>query len=75
MSLTREQLDTELRASGHRNRFGHPKPRVVARWQEGGAEVVGTAEGGAVQVWLSPEGLAVRERRHARPRLWDAARR
>jgi competence protein ComEC len=64
-----------LVSSGHRNRFGHPKPQVVARWQEGGAEVVGSAEGGAVQVWLSPEGLAVRERRHARPRLWDAARR
>ena len=64
-----------LVSSGHRNRFGHPKPQVVARWQAVGAEVVGTAEGGAVQVWLAPAGLAVRERRHARPRLWDAARR
>ncbi len=64
-----------LVSSGHRNRFGHPKPQVVARWRAAGAEVVDTADSGAVQVWLSPQGLALRERRHARPRLWDAARR
>jgi len=64
-----------LVSSGHRNRFGHPRPHVVARWEAAGAEVVGTAGSGAVQVWLSPEGVTVRERRHARPRLWDAARR
>ncbi|MGX5731928.1 DNA internalization-related competence protein ComEC/Rec2 [Pseudoxanthomonas beigongshangi] len=64
-----------LVSSGHRNRFGHPRPQVVARWQAAGAEVVDTAGSGAVQVWLSPDGLALRERRHARPRLWDAARR
>lgn len=64
-----------LVSSGHRNRFGHPRPQVVARWEAAGAEVVGTADSGAVQVWLSGEGVALRERRHARARLWDAARR
>jgi len=64
-----------LVSSGYRNRFGHPKPQVVARWQAAGAEVVDTAGNGAVQVWVSQDGLSLRERRHARPRLWDAARR
>ncbi len=64
-----------LVSSGYRNRFGHPRPQVVARWQAAGAEVVDTADSGAVQVWLSSDGLALRERRHARPRLWDPARR
>lgn len=64
-----------LVSSGHGNRFGHPRPAVVRRWQAAGAEVLRTDSGGAIQVWLSGDGLAVRERRHARPRLWDAARR
>ena len=62
-----------LVSAGHRNRFRHPRPEVVRRWQAAGAEVVGTAESGALRVWLGADGLQLREERmHAR-RWWDAA--
>ncbi|GAB2513891.1 DNA internalization-related competence protein ComEC/Rec2 [Pseudoxanthomonas sangjuensis] len=64
-----------LVSAGHGNRFGHPAPGVVARWRHAGAELLDTADSGALGVWLSADGLAVRERRVAFPRLWDAARR
>lgn len=64
-----------LVASGYGNRFGHPRPQVVERWQQAGAEVLDTARSGAAQVWLGADGVAVRERRHAYPRWWDAEQR
>ncbi|MFT4257623.1 MAG: DNA internalization-related competence protein ComEC/Rec2 [Pseudoxanthomonas sp.] len=64
-----------LVSAGHGNRFGHPVPAVAERWQRAGAEVVNTADSGALTVWLARDGLALRERRVAEPRLWDAARR
>jgi competence protein ComEC len=62
-------------SSGAGNRFGHPKPQVVRRWCEAGAEVVDTARAGTVRVWLGHDGLQLDERRASRPRLWDAVRR
>lgn len=63
-----------LIASGHGNRFGHPKPAVVARWRAAGAQVWDTAPGGALRVRLGERGAAVPEtRRGTRRRLWDAA--
>jgi len=62
-------------SSGFGNRFRHPREDVVARWRDAGAEVVDTQTSGAVHVWLGRGGLAVRERRHDRARLWDAVRR
>lgn len=64
-----------LVANGYRNRFGHPKPQIVARWQHAGAEVLSTETGGALRVWLEEGGPVVRERRHSRARLWDPVRR
>jgi len=64
-----------LIGSGHGNRFGHPRPEVVQRWRQAGAEVLDTARSGAIQVWLGPDGLSVRERRHAHARWWDAEQR
>ena len=64
-----------LVSSGAGNRFGHPRADVVDRWCRAGAEVVDTARAGAVRVWLAGDGLQLDERRIARPRLWDAARR
>ncbi len=61
-----------LLSTGHGNRFGHPRPAVVQRWQRAGAETLDTAASGAVRVWLGPRGLQVRERRRWRPHLWDA---
>ncbi|MCC4620243.1 DNA internalization-related competence protein ComEC/Rec2 [Xanthomonas cassavae CFBP 4642] len=64
-----------LVSSGHGNRFGHPRAQVVQRWQGSGAEVLDTAQSGAIRVWLEADGLQVRERRRWQPRLWDAAER
>ncbi len=64
-----------LISSGAGNRFGHPKPAVVRRWCDAGAEVVDTAQSGAVRVWLGKHGPQLQERRVSRPRLWDAAQR
>ena len=58
-------------AAGQGNRFGHPRAEVVQRWREQGAEVLGTPASGAIRVWLDAEGMAVRERRPWRARLWD----
>jgi competence protein ComEC len=73
IAATRARL--ALVSSGAGNRFGHPKPGVVRRWCDAGAEVVDTARAGAVRVWLGRRGLQLDERRGSRPRLWDAARR
>ncbi|PPT86380.1 DNA internalization-related competence protein ComEC/Rec2 [Xanthomonas arboricola pv. zantedeschiae] len=64
-----------LVSSGHGNRFGHPRAEVVQRWQGSGAELLDTAQAGAIRVWLGADGLQVRERRRWQPRLWDAAER
>ena len=61
-----------LVASGHGNRFGHPKPEVSARWRDAGADLHDTAEDGAISVRFDPGGIQVRTRRDAQPRLWDA---
>src|SRR5690606_11826607 len=64
-----------LLSTGHGNRFGHPKPEVVARWREAGARVHDTAGGGALRVRLQAGGITVELRRQSHPRAWDAARR
>ncbi len=64
-----------LVSAGHGNRFRHPRPEVVARWQATGAEVLNTADSGAVRIWLGPQGLQVREQRISERRWWDAAER
>ena len=62
-----------LVSAGHRNRFGHPREDVVRRWQAQGAEVLATAESGAIRVWLGAQGLQLREQRIHASRWWDAA--
>ncbi|MDR0181643.1 DNA internalization-related competence protein ComEC/Rec2 [Lysobacter sp. UC] len=64
-----------LVSTGHGNRFGHPRPFVVERWQRAGAAVHDTAMAGALRVRLGRDGVDVEARRQAHPRLWDAARR
>jgi competence protein ComEC len=64
-----------LVSSGYGNRFGHPKPTVVARWREAGAEIHDTAAGGALRVSMAATGISVETRRKAHPRLWDAVAR
>jgi len=62
-------------SAGHGNRFGHPRRDVVQRWQAVPAEVLNTADSGALRLWLGQEGLQVREQRLFERRWWDAAER
>jgi competence protein ComEC len=45
---------------GARNRFGHPAPEVIARWQRAGARLWRTDRGGAVIATLGPGPVAMR---------------
>ncbi|MBP3985253.1 DNA internalization-related competence protein ComEC/Rec2 [Pseudoxanthomonas helianthi] len=67
------QAKVAIVSAGYANRFGHPRPQVVERWREAGAEVLNTADSGAITVWLDRHGPGVRERRRWQARLWDAA--
>jgi competence protein ComEC len=55
--------------SGHRNRWGFPKPDVVERWQSVGAEVLVGSATGAIDFELHPQHPI------APPRLWRLAQR
>jgi competence protein ComEC len=58
--------------SGHRNRWGFPKPDVVERWEDVGAEVIVGSASGAIEFDLHPDRPLAAPRLH-RPlqrRLW-----
>jgi competence protein ComEC len=55
--------------SGHRNRWGFPKPDVVERWQSAGAEVLVGSATGAIEFELHPQHPI------APPQLWRPSRR
>jgi competence protein ComEC len=57
---------------GYRNRFGHPKEEVVARYLESGARLHRTDADGAVGVSLAAAGIAFRHERAERRRYWHA---
>ena len=57
---------------GYRNRFGHPKEEVVARYLESGARLHRTDADGAVGVSLAAAGIAFRHERVERRRYWHA---
>ncbi|WP_140908792.1 DNA internalization-related competence protein ComEC/Rec2 [Cognatiluteimonas lumbrici] len=61
-----------LVSAGYRNRFGHPKPEVVARWRGQGAAVVATFDSGAQRVLLGRGGVRLEGERDVHRRLWDA---
>ncbi|HJW45156.1 MAG TPA: DNA internalization-related competence protein ComEC/Rec2, partial [Lysobacter sp.] len=62
-------------SSGFGNRFGHPRPEVVERWQGAGARVHDTAGDGALRIRIQEDGVEVEARRRTHPRLWDVTRR
>jgi competence protein ComEC len=61
-----------LIAAGHANRFGHPRPEVVTRWEDAGAEIWNTAEHGALHLRLGQGEHSPIAHRQANPRLWNA---
>ncbi|HEX6734105.1 MAG TPA: hypothetical protein VF096_04775, partial [Azonexus sp.] len=59
-----------LFSAGYRNRFGHPRGEVVARYVAGGAQVWRTDRDGALRVALRPDGVAIGAWRQDRQRYW-----
>jgi len=57
-------------AVGYRNRFGHPKEAVLARYAAAGASVWRTDRDGAVTVRLDEGGTSVARYREENPRYW-----
>lgn len=58
-------------AAGYRNRWGFPRPDVVARWEKGGASGDTTADAGAISVRVAASGITSPERyRESRRRYW-----
>ena len=55
---------------GHLNRFAHPGPEVVARYEEQGSRIVRSDQSGAVGIMIDELGVAVRGQREAAPRYW-----
>ncbi len=48
-----------LVSAGYRNRYGFPNPEVIARYLEVGAEVLSTADSGALTVEVRADGIQV----------------
>lgn len=55
---------------GYRNRFGHPHPGVVDRYEAVGARLWRTDRDGALQLAMRPDGLQVAARREVQRRYW-----
>ena len=68
------EASVALVSAGYDNRWGFPKPDVVARWQSSGAQVLNTATSGAIEYRVCPDtGLVLRnENRKDNREYWHA---
>lgn len=57
-------------SAGYVNRYGHPRPEIVARYRRRGIELFNTASAGAVIADFTVGGIRVRRWRDERPRYW-----
>jgi competence protein ComEC len=58
-------------AAGYRNRWGFPRPDVMARWRDSGAETFDTASSGAIDLLVGSSGVAPPVAwRHQHVRYW-----
>jgi competence protein ComEC len=61
---------TALVQAGYRNRFGHPAPEVLRRYEERGVQVLSSAHCGAAS-WHSAQPRQTRCERQAQARYWQ----
>jgi competence protein ComEC len=68
--------DIALVSAGYRNRWGLPRPVVVRRWRDAGADVINTAVEGAISLRLCDgAGIVALERHRKRiRRVWHEVR-
>jgi competence protein ComEC len=58
-------------AVGYRNRFGHPHPDIVERWQESDARILRTDRDGALLATIAPQGpIRIERHRALHRRYW-----
>ena len=59
-------------SNGFGNRWGLPKTEIVARWEDAGADVLQTAEAGAISIGFCAQtpGIELQQHRKARHRIW-----
>ena len=55
---------------GYRNRFGHPREDVLARYREAGSSLLRTDEAGAIQLRFESGGLRIVAQRESARRYW-----
>jgi competence protein ComEC len=55
---------------GYRNRFGHPRPDVAARYADRGVQILRTDRTGALAVTLDERGVGASAWRDTAPRYW-----
>ncbi|MDD5301001.1 MAG: DNA internalization-related competence protein ComEC/Rec2 [Gallionella sp.] len=55
---------------GYRNHFGHPKPEVLQRYADSGAELLRSDEDGAILAEMNTQGLQVERYRKTHRRYW-----
>jgi len=57
---------------GYKNRFHHPHPQVLKRYQQQGYQWFSTAKGGALQVFMTQKGQKLRVYRDEFGKYWNA---
>lgn len=55
---------------GHRNRYGHPAPEILARYRARGMEILRTDRDGAVELRFTARGLETSRARFTQRRYW-----
>ena len=63
---------TAIFTVGYRNRFGHPKPDVVERYQARGIKTYRSDSSGALDVHFGAGGMSLQSQRELRRRYWQA---
>lgn len=57
-------------SAGYQNRYGHPHPKVLQRYEEMGATLYNTATDGALVFTWTDAGMTVTKTRESEARLW-----
>jgi competence protein ComEC len=57
-------------SAGYRNRYGHPHPQVLARWEAAGARNLRTDSGGTILLETGGAEMKIAGWREIRPRYW-----
>jgi competence protein ComEC len=61
-----------LFSTGFRNRYGFPKPDIIARYRQQGARPLDTARAGAIEIDTDADGYSLRTWRGAARRFWHS---